>query len=313
MRQVWTTGYSNWHVSELHGEAVKRNAIVVDIRKSPYSNREEWQIENLVMRMGEWYGHLPQWGNKNYKGGPIEIVDFDSGLRMFRAIKRNVILMCGCSKLTGCHRSTIANRLRQHGIESEELLRTINHNLSVGEIPVLALWQPWASLIVWNEKRFETRGWWTDYRGPVYIMATKKWDREIKDYCLEQPFRRTICNHLAISDKDDAALLDVVRARMPFGALVATAEIAECLTSQNALKVIEELGGPFEREFGGYEQGRAAFQLINVKALSNPVLFTGRQGWFNAPLELPSHGEPVRAVVKPTPAIQYDLFEGIAA
>lgn len=33
----------------------------------------------------------------------------------------------------------------------------------------LSLYQPWASLIAFGEKKVETRGWATDYRGPLEI------------------------------------------------------------------------------------------------------------------------------------------------
>ena len=44
-------------------------------------------------------------------------------------------------------------------------------------IPVLPLWQPWASAMEVLDKRVETRGWVVKHRGLFAIHATKKWDK----------------------------------------------------------------------------------------------------------------------------------------
>lgn len=38
----------------------------------------------------------------------------------------------------------------------------------------ITLWQPWASLIAIGAKKYETRSWKTNYRGPIAIHAAKK-------------------------------------------------------------------------------------------------------------------------------------------
>lgn len=35
----------------------------------------------------------------------------------------------------------------------------------------LTIWQPWASLLVSGQKKYETRSWATAYRGPIAIHA----------------------------------------------------------------------------------------------------------------------------------------------
>ena len=44
----------------------------------------------------------------------------------------------------------------------------------------LTIWQPWASLLVSGQKKYETRSWATTYRGPIAIHAAMR------------PVRRTI-------------------------------------------------------------------------------------------------------------------------
>jgi len=165
--------------------------------------------------------------------------------------------------------------------------RTINPTVVPGQMPCIGLWQPWASFITWDEKRFETRGWRTDYRGRIAILAAKKWDREIKDWCCEQPHRKVICAHLDISqDVPDYWFLERVRERMMFGAIVATARIADCISTDRELRLrdaIRQYGARYEFKFGDYSVERFAWRLEDVEALAEPIPFTGRQGWFNVP------------------------------
>lgn len=45
----------------------------------------------------------------------------------------------------------------------------------------LSLTQPWATLIALGEKKFETRSWACNYRGPLAIHASKNYPRWAKD------------------------------------------------------------------------------------------------------------------------------------
>lgn len=44
----------------------------------------------------------------------------------------------------------------------------------MSEIPVLSLWQPWATLVALGVKSIETRSWSTKYRGPIAIHAAAR-------------------------------------------------------------------------------------------------------------------------------------------
>ncbi len=37
----------------------------------------------------------------------------------------------------------------------------------------ITIWQPWASLIACGAKKYETRSWATNYRGPIAIHAAR--------------------------------------------------------------------------------------------------------------------------------------------
>jgi len=46
--------------------------------------------------------------------------------------------------------------------------------------PALSLRQPWADLVVSGRKSIELRSWATDYRGPIWIHASKAEDPEME-------------------------------------------------------------------------------------------------------------------------------------
>ena len=61
---------------------------------------------------------------------------------------------------------------------------------------VLTIKQPWASLIIDGNKRFEFRSWKTNYRGELLIHAGKSIDKEayerLKEYLTEMPLGKII-------------------------------------------------------------------------------------------------------------------------
>ena len=52
----------------------------------------------------------------------------------------------------------------------------------------LALMQPWASLVVLGAKRVETRSWRTSHRGPLAVMASRRFPAECRQLCLNDAF-----------------------------------------------------------------------------------------------------------------------------
>lgn len=144
----------------------------------------------------------------------------------------------------------------------------------------ITIWQPWASLIACEAKGFETRSWKTDYRGTIAIHAAQKpfdtkmyLDREL------HPFAEAL-------NLPDIYSFD----KLPYGCVIATAEIVDCL------KVVKETWGTVgsgkpwaqlsdgqiiegsEHYFGDYTLGRYAWELANVRALPEPIPAKGMQG-----------------------------------
>lgn len=46
----------------------------------------------------------------------------------------------------------------------------------IARIPALTIWRPWTTCILRYGKSVENRSWTTNYRGPVWIHAGKKFD-----------------------------------------------------------------------------------------------------------------------------------------
>lgn len=119
--KVYTLGYSGKKMHEIEALVKQVGGILFDIRFSPRSRAPVWNGSNFRKVFAARYKHVKALGNKNYKGGPIALVDFDAGLEQIKASGRPVILMCACKDPRICHRTTIAERLTAMGFECEEL------------------------------------------------------------------------------------------------------------------------------------------------------------------------------------------------
>lgn len=129
---------------------------------------------------------------------------------------------------------------------------------------VISLWQPWASMVAWGLKQYETRHWTTQHRGALLIHAAKRWTAEEKAYCLRHPFSTAIRERLGgvVSD-------------FPFGSIIAVAE----LVSIHPTATLKGLTAD-ERAVGNFAPGRFAWKLANVRELGKPIPVKGGQGLF---------------------------------
>ncbi len=59
----------------------------------------------------------------------------------------------------------------------------------------ISIHQPWASLIAFGEKRFETRSWHPQYRGRILIHASKTFNHAEQDLCHKEPFISVLKPH----------------------------------------------------------------------------------------------------------------------
>ena len=92
--------------------------LLIDTRYSPCSRHSQWQQEALQEQYGKRYRWAGQYlGNINYKGGPIEIVNPETGIRglkMYLDKGYSLILLCACKHYEQCHRKVICDLVREH-------------------------------------------------------------------------------------------------------------------------------------------------------------------------------------------------------
>jgi len=156
----------------------------------------------------------------------------------------------------------------------------------------ITLYQPWASLIAIGVKKFETRSWPTSYHGPIAIHAGKKKPSDVltgSDIDIIFAMGRAF----GVPEKHIGVIMEYLDA-LPRGAIVATSEIVDCskmwggakvgLTGAVCIDRTNQYWSPNwqtltdEFLFGDWRPGRFAWELANVKELSEPIPAKGKQG-----------------------------------
>lgn len=145
-------------------------------------------------------------------------------------------------------------------------MKTLFDNPSEILVPLLSLWQPWATAYVTPHpeypdraiKEYETRHWNTKVRGIVLVHASKKWDKLTKD---------ELNNNTSF--KKYSSLFDNV----PLGKIIGFVEIEDVITSERFHKEGVNLSKTAVDEFwfGNWEPGRFGFKS------KNPVLFDSNE------------------------------------
>ena len=121
MSRIYTAGYLGKSPEQLLSFLEAHDAVLYDIRYSPFSRDPHWTKSAMIVRFGARYQHVNAFGNVNYKnGGPVELVDPLSGLSIVESETRSIVLLCACRHAAQCHRSTVATLLREHGYHVEE-------------------------------------------------------------------------------------------------------------------------------------------------------------------------------------------------
>lgn len=134
---------------------------------------------------------------------------------------------------------------------------------------VLSLTQPWASLIVTGEKQYETRGWRTNYRGPILIHASKAMPKYCRDDAKYEPFASSLKDWLALHD-------------WALGHIIGEATVVDYLPTR---KIVESLPEK-EVRFGNYGPNRWAWKLENPRIFSTFVPARGSLGLWRLPKEI---------------------------
>lgn len=151
-------------------------------------------------------------------------------------------------------------------------------------IKAISLHQPWASLITMGLKKYETRSWATSYRGPLLICAAKKTSTEQKlyhQYFLNK-YQQILTNTGNYIEWED----------LPFGSAIALVDLTACISMTEAF-IKEQV--QTELDTGDWRVGRFAWKLDNIRRIVPAIPIVGKQGLFNAEVELPQKLEPILA------------------
>ena len=136
----------------------------------------------------------------------------------------------------------------------------------------LTLWQPWASLVAWGEKQYETRSWPTSYRGPLAIHASKSkdgWEVWMFNAFYHDALARAGIQHF------DA---------LPLGVVLCVVDLVDVMRTETLRGKISQQ----EEQFGDHSMGRFAWKLENVRVLCEPIPCRGFQQLWDWPVKLES-------------------------
>lgn len=127
---------------------------------------------------------------------------------------------------------------------------------------VLSIIEPWASLIKEQIKFVETRSWKTNYRGELYIHASK----------------RKLTKKEGLRVKKQLSLLENIDFK--YGHIIAKCKLIDCkYMDQEFLDNMKQ--NKTEYLCGEYRIGRYAWILSNIEVLDNPIEVKGMLGIWN--------------------------------
>jgi len=144
----------------------------------------------------------------------------------------------------------------------------------------ISLLQPWAGLVIIGMKRYETRSWNTQHRGPIAIHASAKLSKE----GLEMIEMLKI-NFISRFGKDSNAL----KAILTTGAVLGEVNLVDTFSTNK--------GKPedfWEQQFGDYSPNRFYWQLDQVYRFEDPIPAKGQLSIWNWDFDLPKLGHTVR-------------------
>ncbi len=168
----------------------------------------------------------------------------------------------------------------------------------------ISLWEPWASAVAIRAKRYETRHWSTDYRGPLAIHAAKRLNKsELRDLSADSCWRGAL-SALGFSPAGYGS----IEQYLTFGAIVAVCDLVDCKPTESlSAAELDERRLPTgvtnpafawrERDMGDFYPGRFACKLENVRRIQPAIPWKGAQGFFDVPDDVLSQQiKPVRVV-----------------
>ncbi|MCL2648945.1 MAG: ASCH domain-containing protein [Phycisphaerales bacterium] len=164
----------------------------------------------------------------------------------------------------------------------------------------ISLWQPWTQLVALGLKKFETRSWSTNYRGPLAIHAAKRKDHGILSACKHPLIAATLAK-CGINSHEV----------LPFGAIVCVVDLVQVyqvrtihgiwgikheLWSKGSLR---NMPTGDELAFGDFTTGRYAWLLENVYRIP-PIDYKGQQNLWDLDTKLSNYLLMYKPLTLPT-------------
>ncbi|WP_160725193.1 ASCH domain-containing protein [Bacillus sp. USDA818B3_A] len=133
---------------------------------------------------------------------------------------------------------------------------------------VLSMKQPWASLFVLREAKYETRTWKTAYRGPLAIHTSKQVD---KAACSHKAIQALLGKHGHSVD------------HLPTGKIIAVCNLINCLRvadNQTTWANLENGAIVSGNDYflGDFNEGNYAWEVTDMKQLEQPIPAKGHLG-----------------------------------
>lgn len=150
--------------------------------------------------------------------------------------------------------------------------------------------QPYAQLIAWGAKAYETRGWSTNYRGWIAIHAGKSPEvmlnvaEELEAYkdTKAEPGDFTLHFLSVIHRRPSIDMQAFTLNDLPRGAIVAVARLTDCIKGEQLLPTLSAQ----EQAFGFFsspDEQRYGWRFEDVCCFPEPIAFKGQQGLFTVP------------------------------
>ena len=134
----------------------------------------------------------------------------------------------------------------------------------------LTIHEPWASLLVAGKKRYETRDWQRNYRGLLAIHSGKQ---------SVDPFDYP----LGLDEILDELEITQTNLNNNKGKIIAIAKLKAIIPMTNQfIKQQSDL----ERLTGFWQPGRYAWEITDIKSLSEPIAARGLPGLWTVPDEI---------------------------
>jgi uncharacterized protein (DUF488 family) len=122
-QRIYTTGFEGKDFRHLPGLLKSLEAVLIDIRFTIADTPIQWRKDYLKLLLRDKYLHVSHLGDRS--GGEPDrrfIHNLNLGIKIVTEMKTNVLLMCECREKEDCHRKEITEKLKEQGIEAEEII-----------------------------------------------------------------------------------------------------------------------------------------------------------------------------------------------